>query len=506
MEWVTSLPLPPVREAKQEWFYHSGCVCNHVNALANRVGACVPYPSKPNLNVLSSLATSLAQAVGHCSQLPLQSVVDGFKGMRRRRYQRALDDYRLRGLLKGDSKVKMFVKLEGIKYLRNKVNPSCRAIQWRNPVFTLIASSYYKMPEHKLYQVTNARNFPAGRVFAKNLNPRQRCLLMREKYDSLPGCEMFELDASRFDSHVTEDLIRRCENVFWAATNGSREFDQILRSKYFTRGSFMIDKQSYSYTVRGGRMSGDADTAASNCILMSCLLASFGNHITSSRGGAYDFLCDGDDSVFYYTGPRFDNDYVVNYFRDFGMTMKVDNRSHQFEKIGFCQARPCFINGSWLLVRDPIKMLSKTTVNPKFKIVSLRPKLLKTIATGELSIFAGVPVIDPFLTRLIASADIHMSKRGRRDGGLLNTDRWQSYRVRRDLPTGWKSAKSLPITAEARESFALAWGIEMSRQMDIEKRLLNWVCDLFANPTTGEAVDSRTWEFDWRRPELPLLG
>ena len=506
VEWVVSLPLPPVREARQEWFYHSGCVCNHINALANRVGACVPYPSKPSLIVLSVLATSLAQSVGFCRQLPLQSIVDGFRGMRRRRYQRALDDYRLRGLLKGDSKVKMFVKLEGVKFTHLKVNPSCRAIQWRNPVFTLLASSYYKMPEHKLYLTSDAKGFPPGKIFAKNLNPRQRCLLMREKYESLPGCEMFELDASRFDSHVTEDLVRHCENVFWSLTNGCSEFSQLLGSKYFTKGSFVVDKVGHPYMVRGGRMSGDADTAASNCILMACLLAAFGNYVTGNRGGSYNFICDGDDSVFYYTGSKFDNDFVVSYFRKFGMTMKVDNRSHSFESIGFCQARPCFIAGSWLLVRDPIKILSKTTVNPKFKIVGLRPKLLKTIATGELSIYAGVPVIDPFLTRLIASADMYMSNRGKRDGGLLNSDRWQSYRVRRDLPSDWRAAKSLPITDEARLSFSSAWGIGVLRQVDIEKRLSSWVCELFAPMDTGEAVDGHAWEYDWRRPELPLLG
>ena len=481
-------------------------MCNHINALTGRVGACVPYPARANLFVLQSLAANLGAAVGHCGQLPLQSVVNGFKGMRRRRYQRALDDYRLRGLTKGDSKVKMFVKLEGIKFSQDKVNPSCRAIQWRNPVFTLVACSYYKQPEHRLYLLEGAKNFPSSRFIAKNLNPRQRCLLMRKKFESLPGCEMFELDASRYDAHVTEMLIKWCENVFWKKTNGSAEFDEILSQKLFTKGSFRVGDETVSYKVRGGRMSGDGDTAASNCILMSCLLASFGNYMTSIRGGAYDFLCDGDDSVFYYTGGPFTNQEVIDYFRDFGMTMKIDNRSFDFQKIGFCQARPCVIDGSWLLVRDPVKILSKTTVNTKFRIPSMRPKLLKTIATGELSIYAGVPIVDLFLTRLIASADMFMSSRGKRDGGLLKGDRWQSYRIRRDLPSDWKTCKSLPVTNEARESFSIAWGISIAEQFAMEKKLSGWVCDCMLSLDTGEAVNGQTWEFDWRHPELPLLG
>jgi hypothetical protein len=464
----------------------------------------VPYPNAQALVVLRQRAAALARRVGKRPQISLQGVVNYFSGMRRRRYERALKDYRLRGYRKGDAKVEMFVKMEGIKFNSKKENPSCRAIQWRKPVYTLLLSSFIKPIEHVLYQVAGGSGFPSTRFIAKCLTPKQRANLLWKKFESLPGCTAFMLDASRFDAHVTEDLLD-VESYFWTLCNGDNFFARLLSQQRINKGAFFAEGKKFAYKVLGGRMSGDTNTAAGNCIIMACLLSAFGLYLQKTYVGVrFDFLCDGDDSVFFVSGFEPTNTQVETYFRDFGMTMKVESKTKVFQEINFCQGCPVRVAGEWTLARDPFKILSKTTINPKFAIKTLRPKLLKTIAVGELSIYHGVPVVDPYLRALIRSADAVMSKRGKRDGGLLLSEKWIDYRLRRDMPSNWRTLRNTPITPQAREDFSLAWGIDPLEQTHIEKLLSNWTCNPFAMSERGEPVTTNLWRFDWRHPERPV--
>lgn len=500
---MVHLPRPPILGSKADWFYHSPCVCNHLNALVHRVGTCVPYPNEDCISRLRSLSAELAKLVGRHSQIPLQAVVDGFSGARRRRYERAKRNYQRWGIKKSDSDVKMFVKLEGIKFSEGKVNPACRAIQWRNPVFTLVWSSYLKQAEHALYDCVGGGSFPPGPLFAKNMNPAQRAQAIVDKAGKLPGCKMYMLDVSRFDAHMTSSFLE-VENEFWAfVIQGGEELADILRWKKGIRGSFRVGDKKFKYRNRDGRCSGDADTAASNCVQMCLQLTAFGHFLRQRDSTSkFDFIVDGDDSVFFYKGLDFTEDFVKEYFVRCGLTMKVDDVVEDVREVNFCQGKPCRIDGKWLNVRDPFKILSKTTINPKFSDIKLRPKLLKTIAVGELSIYAGTPVIDTYLRALIRSADNQMSKRGLKDSGMLKGDWWMSYRMKRDMPRGrFDYNRAVPITPLARSDFAVAWGISVDIQKQWEEVLSLWECVITDIPKPGESVNSRTWEYDWRRRE-----
>lgn len=501
---IVHLPMPPLAISESDWFYHRGCVCNHINALLGRVGACVPYPNQVARVILNQRAAALAKRVGKYPQISLQEVVNCFSGMRRRRYEQALADYRLRGYRNSDAKVQMFVKLEGIKFSSKKVNPSCRAIQWRKPVYTLLLGSFIKPIEHSLYNVAGGSGFPKTRFIAKCLTPKQRAKLLRRKFDSLPGCTAFMLDASRFDAHITEELLD-VEGVFWRACNSDPLFSKLLKQQLVNKGVFVAEGKKVNYKVRGGRMSGDGNTAAGNCVIMSCLLSAFGLYIQRiSPDARFDFLCDGDDSVFFIVGYVPTRTFIERFFLNFGMTMKVDSSTKIFQKINFCQGAPVRVAGEWTLARDPFKIVSKTTINPKFAIKSLRPKLLKTIAVGELSIYHGVPVVDSYLRALIRSADSHMSNRGKRDGGLLKSGAWKEYRHLRDMPSDWFRIRSTPITPQARSDFSQAWGISVSDQLSIEELLSKWECNPFAFQEQGDPVSKNLWRFDWRHPERPV--
>jgi len=492
---IAHLPRPPIFQSKSDWFFHEGCACNHINALENRVGACIPYASRGGIERLRERAIELSRVVGVHSHSTLESVIQGFHGKRRARYLKAHADYLRGGVNARHARTTMFVKLEGIKYSTQKVNPSCRAIQFRAPVYTLLAASYFKPIEHHLYHARGGHGFPTTRFIAKNMRPDQRAASMLEKFNSLPGCEVLELDASRFDAHVSKELLE-IEHLFWTRCNNDPEFARLLSYQIHNKGSAYTKQGRIRYSVLGGRMSGDANTAAGNCVLMSCMLSAFGIWL----GANFDFLCDGDDSVFFYQGPRVTDNQVVDFFREFGMTMKIENRTTEFRSINFCQGKPCFIDGRWTLVRDPSKILSKTTINPKFSLVGLRPKLLKTIAQAELSLNRGVPVLQEYLVALRRIADAHMSNRGKRDGGLLRAG-WCDYRLRRDLPSDWIEFETRPVSAKAREDFSVAWGMSVSEQLHCEALLKKWDFNLMDNGCAGSGFDVDHWLYDWQHQE-----
>lgn len=509
---MTQLAAPPCSLAHDAYFVHRSCVCNHINALYGRVGSCVPYPQQSSLGALEDLAFVLGRLVGKHSPVPASSIVQGFKGKKRRRYEDAERELNATGVRSRHTKVKMFVKQEGVRFLEDKINPSCRAIQFADFVYILEHASLIKAAEHALYDVEgDGKFFPRGRFIAKGMTPTVRARTLHEKAEGMPGCTIYEFDASRFDAHITEDLLK-IEEKFWRLVLGGgrkmrERLDRIMRSRTTIRGGFRVGDEHFGYSCRGGRCSGSADTAASNCVQMSIQLSSFVVWLKQNWDAdlQFDYLVDGDDSVFFYKGRPFTETMVKEFFKENGLTMKIEGVRTDLREVNFCQSKPCRINGRWTSVRDPVKIMSKTLTNMKFEDEALRPKLLKTIALGELSIFYGSPVIDKFLRRLIAGAEAGMSNRGKRDGGILRGDFWMTYRQQRDIPIDfWRRDYPSEVTPQAREDFAVAWGISVEEQLRIEENLSEWTPSLIVSHR-GEPVDSRAWEFDFRRPEIPSL-
>jgi len=381
----------------------------------------------------------------------------------------------------------MFVKMEGVKFDINKRNPACRAIQFRSPEYQLQIATYIKPIEHKLYESLGVKPYPTTQFIAKNLNSRQRAQLLREKFDSIPGCEVLMLDASRFDGHVTPEL-NGIENDFYKRICPDKYFAKLLSSRKINRGSASGKGFHISYSLKGGRMSGDMDTASSNCLLMSSMLALFGSTFCLK----FDFLVDGDDSVFFYTGERLSDTIIKTFFFECGMEMKIDNRTHDFWSLDFCQGKPVLLPEGLTLVRNPLKVMSKAGINDKFSEPTLRCRILEVIGLGELSLVRGCPILQPYFDRLVYISRRFLIGKKRKK---LKMD-WMSYRQRNEFRGDWWKRKVLPITPEARDTFSKAWGITIEEQLSIESRIERFDFDLTSTPIRGEGVDVSRWLFD----------
>jgi len=493
---VFHLPVAPVDEGKgTQWFMHRPCLCNTLSALIGRVGRCVPPPNVDALkSQLSVIVDVMATHVGKHAAVPYEKVYSGMPAKKRARYARAHQKLTESGGFCGrrDARISMFVKLEAIKYDSRKVNPDCRAIQFRTPEFTLQLASSIKVAEHRLYDLSDIPGFGPGRLFAKNLNQRAKARELRVKYEYIVGCHILCLDASRFDAHCAYDTLDLVEHRFWRQTCLAKQLPELLRWQLVNRGMWRgKDGQSVKYTTRGGRMSGDANTAGGNCIIMASMLKAFGDHFKRK----FTFLCDGDDSVFFHDGEPITDEEVKGFFIQFGFVMEVEDRPTCLEQTTFCQARPVTVADGEVMIRDPMKILSKTTVSHKLQQPAIRGKYIKTVALGELSISRGCPVIQPYLVALIRNCEKFISKAQKAKGEVYDWAVEENYRLRSLLPRDWKSGRTLEITAEARLSFSRAWGIPVERQVAIERTLESWQFDL------GKAVDGGDWDvLKWLPP------
>jgi len=479
-----SPPLVDSPLTKQRWFYPKPCICNIMNALEMRVGKCVRRPDEVYISeMVTPFAITLAK---HCPGRPVRysEVYANYSGVKRARYQRAHQQLLKQGKLvtENQAKVKMFVKMEAYKFDEEKPYPDCRAIQFRSFEYTLQLASIIRRAEHAMYKAREVPGFGIGRHFGKNMSPTQLGEELRRTHDLIPGCKMVLLDISRFDAHVSREIMVNVEHVFWKESTYHPQLSELLKWKILNKGSARCGDDWVKYKVRGGRMSGDADTGASNCVDVACALASLAKVAGLKRFG---MNVNGDDSVFFYEGELTDAQ-IVAHFDRLGMEVKIEGRPSCFEEIDYCQARPVKIDGKWVMVRNPSKVLTKVGITHKRRGPSNYLKRVYTTCLGELSLARGVPIIQPFLERVLFITLSQMNKRSKKKPILEEAIR-DSYRLSGWLPSDWKSGRTAPISVETRASFSRSFGISITQQLQMEDKIRTWDAD-FVDPSRGAPI------------------
>lgn len=476
------------------WFYPSTCLHNVLNALNGRVGKHVP---QIDVEAVQLELTPLARVLGkHMSASPcsLGDIYSKYTGLKRARYERAHQQLLLQGGLvyKDQSRVKMFVKAEGYKVDPNKEYPDCRAIQYRSFEYTLKLASKIRPAEHKMYMLTDVPGFGEGPIFAKNMNQYQKADALRSMVEELPGCRIVCFDFSRFDAHVQAPMMQYVEHVAWNTAVGDPELAKLLRWQLLNKGSHGRGIDKVTYRVRGGRMSGDANTAGGNCIISATVLCSFLNQ----RGHRYRVLVDGDDSVVVYYGPRITQEEIGQFVLRYGMVIGIESEPNSLEEIEFCQAHPVCVGGRWTMVRNPMKVLTKLGMTHRKDNPRSYLKRLLTTATCEAFLARGVPILQEYCKRFIQETERLMTKRQLKRKFLRVEE--LSYRMQH-LIVKIEDHKDVPVSMETRKSFARAFGIEVSEQLRAESEIREWEFDLSIHRAGGEMHP--TWFLGAPHPE-----
>jgi hypothetical protein len=195
-----------------------------------------------------------------------------YDGPKRKRYEAALIQLERNGLLERDGDVQLFIKDEKVCSW-TKVDPAPRLISPRDPKYCIAVGRYIKPIEHLLYKAV-ARVWGETTI-AKGLNFNDRGKLMEKKWASFRKPVAVGLDASRFDQHVSYRALQWEHSVYmrcFPSEGRDGKLARLLRRQLNNKGVCYVDDHQVSYSHRGGRMSGDMNTALGNCLIMTGLV------------------------------------------------------------------------------------------------------------------------------------------------------------------------------------------------------------------------------------------
>jgi hypothetical protein len=476
--------VPPVPDL---WtcFVHSPCVCNEIVSARNRVLGVVPGPRLDSLRDLRREAKHLAMRAGHRVPLTLEEVLETFIGTRRRRYQDAYDSLLVNPLSEADGRIQSFVKAEKINPL-DKENPDPRMIQARSPRYNLVIAQYLRPVEHIIYNLED--NF-GYRLVAKGLNQRDRASAIVSRFAQFDNPVCFSIDCSRWDKHVNSHVLK-IEHDFYKHILGNHPiFDRLLRmqvnNKCRTAGGV-------KYSVYGGRMSGDINTALGNCLLMVLMVRTAMKRLGVNM---YSFLDDGDDCLVFVEEGDFDavSKGLKVEFLGFGQELKIENVAREVHEVLFCQSRIVY-NGEYnIMVRDWRKVLSHACCGTRHwnDPNEVRP-MFGLIGSCELALNAGVPILQAFSECLIRLSQGRCARIDNADAGIL-------YRVKNEFGTYDALLSDIkagvitgrPITDDARDAFERAFGVPHWQQRAVEAILQRWETSVVASDVPTE------WDHRW---------
>lgn len=461
-------------------FTHHNCQCNEGIALRERVVGEVPRPTQRGLVELAAEARSVSRRLPFAVPMKAQDFVNCYTGRRRTRYQAALDSLSRNPLdLPREAMVQAFVKAEkfdpGAKH-----NPAPRMIQARNARYNIRLGCFLRPIEHSLYQIKSPHGLP---VIGKGLNLAQRAETLKEKMDLFKEPVVLSVDASRFDQHVDEEVLK-IEHAVYNRLCPDPELKTLLkcqlRNKGFTQGG-------WKYKTRGKRMSGDMNTALGNCLLMIIMVNAAMKRLHVSK---YEIFDDGDDCLIIVERPtshRVLRD-LPRVFLDYGHELKMENKADTMEGVEWCQTRPVEFPTGWRMVASWRKILSTAACGVKYwHQAGARESMAFSVGQCLLALYAGTPVIQEYALALC------------RAGSRLNPDIHYSdiiFKVRAEKKVAdlGKIAPE-PIALSTRFSFERAWGLSLPEQRAIEKRLSEWTLGTDVQSVPEEVRPGWVWDY-----------
>lgn len=328
------------------------CFCNEVRGVVNRVLAIVPTPEVGALKVLKRAAGMIRRELSRKMQqldvgapLSRDEVISAYTGIKKQKYQSASELLDREGMdFIRDVKVTGFIKAEKSLVDGPGDIKDPRVIQFRTPKYTLELMRYLKQVEKALYALKSPREFglkQSSRIVAKGLNQRARGEALRRKCAQFRNVAIIALDASRWDKHVSYEALEVEHSVYEALFPGDEWLRKLLKQQLVNKCSMFGGLQ---YTCRGGRMSGDANTALGNCLMMIvCVVAA----CIVLKLLKYDIFDDGDDCLLLMEREEWTDGLrarLIGAFRTFGFVLKVESVAYALEDVTHCQTRPTYVS------------------------------------------------------------------------------------------------------------------------------------------------------------------
>lgn len=395
----------------------------------------------------------------------------------KKRYQKAFEDIiRERTIFdKSTSYVKAFIKFEKVPIGKVETGKAPRCIQYRDFKY-MYAFKRAFLPITKAIKNCSVKNLfgqPVNTIFTKNLLGSQIAESMRSLWDSFSFCVGVCLDHRNWDGHYDRPLMAVSRNAWltYEAGGAKKEKRRTLLSRcldeqFCTRGN---TSNGVRYTARGKRCSGEYTTSdengsANKHILESVfsylidLLVSEGK-IDADREWKVYFSINGDDSVSYMEFELWQAiSKIPNWmqlFRNLNQETEMEIAALNFEQISYCQSSPVYVGDRWLMVKSPMRALSRIAYTDKKLDEKTVLRYYRSLGLCELAISAGVPLLQHLSLRLL-----ELAQGARPIGGV---DKTLAKSMNQD-----KIAYA-EILMSTRFSFQAAFGISPREQILIEK-------------------------------------
>lgn len=454
--WVTGVEgtyLPVV---------HSVCPHNEVSALLQRVLAPLPTQVFDRLGAgpcsvylkFRSLARSYT-----CGKWSLLQTAESYSGLLRRRYMEAYRSLEYDSCVGArDARLSCFLKAEKLNV--GPKFPKPRMIFPRSPRYNLALASRLKPFEHWLWGVLTAKRLGCsgvGRLSAKGLNPRGRANLIVRKFNSFDDCVACEVDGKAWEAHVGQSMLSEEGLVYAAAFPGDKGLRWLLDQQQVLKGRLPCGAE---FSRPGGRASGDFNTGMGNTLGMLAIVISALN----TFGVRFDVLADGDNALVFL--ERRDFQVVMSGFAQqvlisSGQELTLEPGTSVIEQIRFGQSAPVYTGPvrGWVMVRDPLKVLSSATSSHRWlREPAFAREYLTGVARCELSLARGLPVLQAYSLSLLASTGFVKEK--------VRAHPYLDYFVVGAWFAGVEDV--LPVLPETRASFHRAFGLSPEEQIRME--------------------------------------
>lgn len=368
-------------------------------------------------------------------------------GLKKQRYVTAKNNILCKGDGCVDASVTGFLKPE--KYT---TDAAPRLISPRTPEYLLETGCYLEPLEKKLYRAI--AEVEGYECIMKGFNLGSRARVMASHWDAFTHPVAIGLDASKFDQHVSQSALRYEHSFYLRAFQNDPKLQRLLAGQLLNAVTCRLEDGIVRWTSRGGRMSGDMNTALGNCLLSASMLTEW------ARLAGVNMRCviDGDDCVAFMEAcdeERFLRG-LPEWYALRGFRMKVEDAVYSFEDIEFCQCHPVWLTNGWMLVRNPVKAITQDHVWIERGGITHREVLTAT-GEGGVCLYGDCPVLGAYYRMLRGTGGL--TRAAKREMAFRRS--WMRHLSGERAPAH--------VTERARVSFGKAFGIAPTHQVLLEE-------------------------------------
>lgn len=466
--------LPPAATIKHENYHDGQALCSGIHKPRYCMKLNLPFTSSTHTNYacigneIKSLASRhlqtntkttcidpevafqrLRQAYPPIDLKPwtYEMVIQHKPPSQRKRYRRAYQQLMETGLQEKDFRIASFIKMERMNYPDDDPTSTTlkppRMIQARSSKFNLYMQRFIMPYANKWKRL---RQLEGRTPFAKGMNALQIAQQLHQDWTHFSNPIALLLDHKAYDSKLDVGWLKATHSYYRDHyVNHDLPLECQLSNKCYTGNGV-------KYNVEGTRMSGDPDTSDGNSTANLALICDLMREVESR-----DTVM-GDDSVIIFESEH----YELIKSRIDCMSQRYPweteyRFTQQFEDVDFCQCKPVLTINGWVMVRNPLRAITRgtTCIAPLIttKLHHLLPRYFRAVGDCEYSCNPGVPVLQDFALWMMRFHDRGMK---------LPFDR-----------TDWKTIPGRllhHITDESRLSFFKSFGVDIPTQLALE----NW--------------------------------